>query len=396
MNFRHVLFAASLLLPISASAENVPTPSSHPVHEIESRLEAERVRSAELEKEMKGLKSTLDDTRSKLVRTAADVKENERVLSTLEKQIKDMSKEQAEIEQRLGNDKGAMADLVLALERLRRVPPEAVLARPGAPLQTAQSAMILESTLPRLYGRAESLRRDLDRQKEIIGSLEKKKIQALATARTLEDSQTKMAALLKTRESLYNRTSDNQKQNAAEIERISLQASNLKDLVKKLEEREREREHARERERERSPSPASRERAIDTAKLPSPGDGQLPVSGIIRITYGQPDEIGASSQGLHIDSRPGGLVVAPLGGIVRYTGTFKNYGQLIIVEHQKGYHSLIAGLDRIDTVVGQSVAAGEPVGLLGQSQDGANPSVYYELRHKGQPVNPSRFFAELG
>lgn len=384
----YVLFAVFSLLPTLAAAQDAPTPSSHPVQDIEHKLETEQARRLELEKEMKGLKSTLDDTRGKLVRTAADVKENERVLSTLEKQIKDMTVEQADIEKRLGEDKGSMANLVLALERLRRVPPEAVLARPGAPLETAQSAMILESTLPRLYGRAESLRRDFERHREILSSLEKKKGEALATARTLEESQTKMAALLATREALYNRTSADHKENADEIKRISMQASNLKDLVKKLDERERQ--------RDRTPAPGRRDRGIDTAKLPSPGNGQLPVSGIIRISFGQRDDIGATSQGLHIDSRPGGLVVAPLGGIVRYTGTFKNYGQLIIVEHQKGYHSLIAGLDRIDTVVGQSVAAGEPVGLLGQSQDGGNPSVYYELRHKGQPVNPSRFFAELG
>lgn len=389
MNFVRVLLLPLLLLPFPAAAQNAPAPSSHPVKQIEQKLEAEQARRLELEKEMKGLKSTLDDTRTKLVRTAADVKENERVLSSLEKQIKDMSAEQAEIEIRLADDKGSMANLVLALERLRRVPPEAVLARPGAPLETAQSAMILESTLPRLYGRAESLRKDFERHREILTTLEKKKTQALATARSLEDSQTKMAALLATRESLYNRTSADHKENADEIKRISLQASNLKDLVKKLDERERE--------RDRAPiTPDRPKRGPDTAKLPSPGNGQLPVSGIIRISYGQRDDIGATSQGLHIDSRSGGLVVAPLGGVVRYTGTFKNYGQLIIVEHQKGYHSLIAGLDRIDTVVGQSVAAGEPVGLLGQSQAGTNPSVYYELRHKGQPVNPSRFFAELG
>lgn len=387
MKYFLILTACLALLPTGAAANSVPTPSAHPVKDIETQLESERTRQRELEKEMKGLKGTLDDTRARLVRTAADVKSNEQTLSGLEKQIADMTDEQADIEERLGADKGAMADLVLALERLRRVPPEAVLARPGAPLQTAQSAMILESTLPRLYGRAESLRKDLDRQKEIIASLEKKKAQAVATARRLEDSQTEMAALLQTREKLYNRTSEEHKQSATEIQRISQQAANLRDLVKKLEERERE--------KERTPA-APRAKRMDTAKLPSPGNGQLPVSGVIRITYGQPDDIGATSQGLTIDARSGGLVVAPLGGVIRYTGTFKNYGQLIIVEHQKGYHSLIAGLDRIDTVVGQSVAAGEPVGLLGQSQDGVNPSIYYELRHKGQPVNPSRFFAELG
>jgi septal ring factor EnvC (AmiA/AmiB activator) len=47
-------------------------------------------------------------------------------------------------------------------------------------------------------------------------------------------------------------------------------------------------------------------------------------------------------------------------------------------------------------VVGQSVDAGEPIGVLGKTSDGGDaPSVYYELRHKGQPINPSRRFAGL-
>jgi murein hydrolase activator len=85
-----------------------------------------------------------------------------------------------------------------------------------------------------------------------------------------------------------------------------------------------------------------------------------------------------------------------MGGVVRYAGYFKNYGQIIIVEHQKDYHSLIAGLARIDTVVGQSVAAGEPVGVLAKSSsDGGKPTLYYELRLNGEPVNPARKFAGL-
>lgn len=389
-----LIIAALALPPYTAWAETAPVPSAHPVKELEQKLEAEKARSLEIEKEMKGIKSTLDDTRTKLVSTAGEIKKNEGTLSRLEKQIEEMDAEQIEIEGRLGKDKGAIADLVLALERLRRVPPEAVLARPGAPLQTAQSAMILESTLPRIYGRAESLRHDLERLKEIIADLEDKKAQAQKTARALEDQQTEMAALLQKRERLYNQTAANKHESAAEIKRISQQASNLKDLVKKLEERER----AKERERQqRTASTQNLPRAKENSRpLPSPGEGQLPVSGIIRITYGQNDDIGAVSQGLTIDSRAGGIVVAPLGGIVRYTGPFKNYGQLVIIEHQKGYHSLVAGLNRIDTVVGQSVSAGEPVGLLGPAPDGGKPSVYYELRHDGQPVNPARFFAELG
>jgi len=86
-----------------------------------------------------------------------------------------------------------------------------------------------------------------------------------------------------------------------------------------------------------------------------------------------------------------------MGGIIRFAGNFKNHGKIVILEHEKGYHSLIAGLFRIDAITGQSVHAGEPLGILPtmDTKGVARPTLYYELRYKGAPVNPSRKFDEL-
>ena len=75
-----------------------------------------------------------------------------------------------------------------------------------------------------------------------------------------------------------------------------------------------------------------------------------------------------------------------MGGVVRYIGSFKQYQNLIIIEHKGEYHSLIAGLDQINVSLGQSVIAGEPLGIT-RSQS-ASSILYYELRHKGRPINP--------
>ena len=83
-------------------------------------------------------------------------------------------------------------------------------------------------------------------------------------------------------------------------------------------------------------------------------------------------------------------MVAPLDGQVRFSGTFRGYGELLILEHGGGYHSLIAGFGRIDARIGQQVLAGEPVGVtaLPQSDATEDLSVYFEFRSNGQPVNP--------
>ena len=86
-----------------------------------------------------------------------------------------------------------------------------------------------------------------------------------------------------------------------------------------------------------------------------------------------------------------------MGGVIRFSGHFKNYGNMVIIEHEDGYHSLVAGLEKIDTVVGQNIIAGEPLGLLhyeGSRSD--KPVLYYELRYNGKAVNPAKKFSDLG
>jgi murein hydrolase activator len=76
---------------------------------------------------------------------------------------------------------------------------------------------------------------------------------------------------------------------------------------------------------------------------------------------------------------------------VVFAGPFRGYGQLLIIEHSEGYHSLMAGMGRIDTSVGARVLAGEPIGAM--AEDGT-PSLYVELRRDGQPINPLPWLAD--
>ncbi|WP_449230641.1 murein hydrolase activator EnvC family protein [Azospirillum doebereinerae] len=115
----------------------------------------------------------------------------------------------------------------------------------------------------------------------------------------------------------------------------------------------------------------------------------LPAGGRLTTRYGETDRFGASSRGVTVQTRAGATVVAPQSGSIMFAGPFKGYGLILIVEHGNGYHSLIAGLGRIDTAVGKRVATGEPVAVM--PADGS-PDLYFELRRNGQPINPQRGF----
>jgi septal ring factor EnvC (AmiA/AmiB activator) len=120
------------------------------------------------------------------------------------------------------------------------------------------------------------------------------------------------------------------------------------------------------------------------------GSMPYPVIGKLTSKYGEAADEGVMSKGIIITSRPESPVVAPFDGVVAFAGPFRGYGLLLIIEHSEGYHSLLAGMGRIDSAVGQRVLAGEPVGVM---DSGESTSLYLELRRDGQPINPLPWLA---
>jgi septal ring factor EnvC (AmiA/AmiB activator) len=116
------------------------------------------------------------------------------------------------------------------------------------------------------------------------------------------------------------------------------------------------------------------------------GEMPFPARGKIVVRFGQNDDQQAPSKGITIETRGNAQVVAPYDGQVVFAGPFRGYGLLLIIEHGEGYHTLLAGMARIDGAVGQHLAKGEPIGVMGQIE--AKPLLYVEFRHNGQPVNP--------
>jgi septal ring factor EnvC (AmiA/AmiB activator) len=85
-------------------------------------------------------------------------------------------------------------------------------------------------------------------------------------------------------------------------------------------------------------------------------------------------------------------VVSVCGGRAVFAAPFRSYGLLLIVDCGGGYHVVLAGFERLDVKVGQSVASGGPVGVMPgwePGKSGSRPALYVELRHDGQPVNPA-------
>lgn len=121
----------------------------------------------------------------------------------------------------------------------------------------------------------------------------------------------------------------------------------------------------------------------------------IPARGNLVQRFAENTSSGLAAKGISIETRLGAQVVAPFGGKIAFAGPFRNYGQILIIAHGEGYHTLLAGLGHIHARLGQKVLAGEPLGVMA-ADGGVRPRLYVELRQKGHPINPLPWLAADG
>jgi lipoprotein NlpD len=96
-------------------------------------------------------------------------------------------------------------------------------------------------------------------------------------------------------------------------------------------------------------------------------------------------------KGIDIAGRAGQPVRAAAPGRVVYSGSgLKGYGQLIIINHDRGYLTAYAHNRRLLVQEGEQVRAGQDIAELGDS--GTNRAkLHFEIRRNGKPVDPLRY-----
>ncbi len=94
-------------------------------------------------------------------------------------------------------------------------------------------------------------------------------------------------------------------------------------------------------------------------------------------------------KGIDLRAPLGTPVAAVAPGRVVHAGWFRGYGNLVIVDHGDGFHTLAAHLETVAKGLGEDVARGEPVGTVGETGSLKGPYLYFEIRQRGKPVDPT-------
>ena len=98
--------------------------------------------------------------------------------------------------------------------------------------------------------------------------------------------------------------------------------------------------------------------------------------------------------GVDIEAGEGRDVAAVFAGHVVYTGWFKGYGNLIILDHDNEYYTLYAHVADILVKEGDDVKQGQRIGTVGDTGSLEGPRLYFEVRHQGKPQNPEQWLRQ--
>jgi septal ring factor EnvC (AmiA/AmiB activator) len=118
------------------------------------------------------------------------------------------------------------------------------------------------------------------------------------------------------------------------------------------------------------------------------GKLRWPLNGALLQNYGENRQGGMRSRGILIQGQEGKTIQAIADGRVIYADWLKGYGWVIVLDHGEGFMSLYGHNQNILKQPGEQIIAGEAIALVGMSGGQANAGLYFEIREKGDAVNP--------
>ena len=375
--------------------------NSERLNELRKQIEETAEKAETLEKQALEVREEIAEIQQQLINSAADIQKTEDQITNGENNIADLLIREKNLEDRLNDKKFEMASTLGAMQRLSLQQTNVVAFKPGEAIDTLRTTSLLKVILPDLKNRASLIENDLDELNEVRYEITEQNTILKQQLTVLVIANNDIDVLLKKRIERQNLLDFSTAQERQKLKQFAENAKDLQDLIDQIETEIALRdEAAKKAETLLRDRPTSSRNSVNTATAPIPrdvtsfanaeGNLPLPARGTIGQSFNQLLATGSRAKGITIDTRQGATVIAPHDGRIEFAGKFRTYGQLLIISHGDGYHTLLAGMENINSIVGQWVLKGEPVGQMSNETGLSNSKqkLYVELRQKGKPVNP--------
>ncbi len=121
----------------------------------------------------------------------------------------------------------------------------------------------------------------------------------------------------------------------------------------------------------------------------------MPVKGKIVFRFGPHKNTKLNvvnfQSGIQIKADRGEPIRAVFDGQILYADWFKGYGNMIIIDHGENYYTVYAHAEELFASKGDTIDMGDVVATVGDSGSMIGPSLHFEVRHHGKPVDPLKW-----
>ena len=403
--------SAATVLPLDAEARKAE------LEAVTRDIQLTAERQTEIKREIDALDKDRASLNQSLVEGGREVQKLEGEIDRAEGRLNALVTNEEKLRASLAARRGVLAEVLAALQRMGHRPPPAILVRPQDALASIRSAILLGAVVPDLRIAAEALAGDLKALVAVREEKERERDRLRENATALAEGRARIALIIEERQKQRDASIDALANEEKRATALAGQATSLRDLIARMES-ENATAAAAAAEAEKAATIALTESGDRPAQ--SLGDANrltpkvafgnakgllpLPANGMQIKAFGENDGLGGRSQGISLATREGAQISSPTDGWVVYSGPFRSYGQLLIINAGDGYHVLLAGMERVDVQLGQFVLAGEPVAAMASQRLASvgavaigvtQPVLYIEFRKDGASIDPAPWWAAL-
>jgi murein hydrolase activator len=338
-----------------------------------------------LDREARRATNDADRARAASAALAARIEAAEADLTAAERRIALIGELQAAQRARLAERQGPIVRLTAALQMMTRRPAALALVQPGSVRDAVHVRSLLAAALPEIRRRTAALRLEAQNSATLRRRSEMARLGLIDSREALRQRRVALAGWEAARR---NRSQQLTGLALTQSDRALVYGEEAQVLQRDIGTRDYEAALAASLARLPGPLPRPGPAAAvdaETGALPY----SLPVEGRILTGVGEISDGGVHARGLTFETRAEAPVIAPAGGRVVYAAPFRRYGNVVIIDHGRGWLTVLTDLGSLGVRAGQTVARGSPIGRAGAGA----PHVTVELRRNGRPVPVAQLIA---
>ncbi len=336
--------------------------------------------------------SAAEGGRDQITALTQTIRAYEAGLAALREALRQSAQREAELTAAFEAQRDKIAQLLGVLSRIEAEPAPILLLHPTGPIGSVRAGMMLAEITPALQNEAEALRARLQELAD-LRSVQRQAGQTLTKGLgAAQQARSNLATAIADRTELPRRFTED-----PETLRDLLQSADTLDAFA---------------------AGLALDPSATAGFAAAKGSLDLPSLGTVLLRPGELDARGVARPGLTLATRPAALVTAPWAATIRYRGPLLDYGNVMIIEPGDGYLLVLAGLRDVFGEVGEVVAKGAALGLMGGTvndtadllapakQGGPDQgsgaqtmssreteTLYIELRSGADAVDPTDWFA---